>query len=127
VRKSLQSFALGVISDANASFLPECAGKGRRVSELTALPSFKAPVRATLRSPLALQVERQIAAKNRLMADGLVDLKTAQLALGNPCYSTLRRWIKSGILPVVRFSKRGHYKVRQSVLDELRSKGGLCG
>jgi hypothetical protein len=92
------------------------------VPEVNALPSVKAPVRATLRNPLSIQVERQLASKNRLFADPLVDLKTAQLALGGVCYSTLRRWIKVGILPVVRFSRRGHYKVRQSVLDALLSQ-----
>lgn len=93
------------------------------MSELNALPSVKAPVRATLRNPLSMQVERQLAAKNRLFLDPLVDLKTAQVVLGNVCYSTLRRWIKLGILPVVRFSRRGHFKVRQSTLDALLAKG----
>jgi predicted site-specific integrase-resolvase len=70
-----------------------------------------------------MQVERQLAAKNRLFGDPLVDLKTAQLVLGGVCYSTLRRWIKLGILPTVRFGRRGHYRVRQSVLDSLLAKG----
>lgn len=90
--------------------------------ELTALPSVKAPVRVALRTPLSRQVEQQLASKNRLFGDPLVDLKTAQIVLGGVCYSTLRRWIKQGILPVIRFSPKGHYHVRQSALDALLRK-----
>ncbi len=91
--------------------------------EIVQLPA-RAPVRATpLRTPLSRRVEQSLAAQDRLFSDPLVSLRTAQLALGNPCYSTLQRWIKLGILPVVRFSKKGHYKVRQSTLDALLTKG----
>ncbi|MGA7137934.1 MAG: helix-turn-helix domain-containing protein [Terriglobales bacterium] len=97
------------------------------MSELIALPSVKAPVKVNLRTPLSRAVEAQLESKRRLYVDPLVSLKEAQVAFGGVCYSTLRRWIREGILPVVRVSKRSHIKVRTSAIQELLDRGERNG
>jgi hypothetical protein len=86
------------------------------VAELT-LPSVKAPVKATIRNPLARHVENSLASQARMFSDPWVDSKTAQLVLGGVSYSTLRRWIALGLLSATRFSKNGHYHFRVSALE----------
>lgn len=87
------------------------------MSELARIPVLKAPLHAQ-RGPLARQIERNLEQRAALFADPLLSLKDAKAVLG-VCEATLRRFIKRGILPVVRFSPRGHLKVRQSALQAL--------
>jgi Helix-turn-helix domain len=91
------------------------------VPELARLPVLKAPLHAQ-RGPMARAIERNIEQKAALLSDPLLDLKDAKAVFG-VCESTLRRWIKLKILPVVRFSPRGHLKVRTSALQALLAKG----
>jgi hypothetical protein len=92
------------------------------VPELAPIPRLKAPSHSFHRGPLARVIERNLRQRDELFADPLIDLRTARLIFG-VCESTLRRWIKTGTLAVVRFSPRGRIKVRQSVLQAMLAKG----
>jgi excisionase family DNA binding protein len=62
---------------------------------------------------LLLQHEHVRAEKAALVVDPLMKLSQVVELLGNPSYTTLRSWIKSGSLKVWR-AGRGHYKIRLS-------------
>ena len=91
--------------------------------ELNSLPSVKTPVRSVQRGPLAQQIERNLQQRAALLADPLLDLRTVRFALGDVSYSHVRKLIQNGTLKTFRIGKRGHYKVRQSVLQALLAKG----
>jgi hypothetical protein len=97
--------------------------KGKDVSNLGQLPVVKAPVRSLQHGPLAQQIERNLQQRAALFSDPLIDLRTVRLVLGDVSYSHLRKLIKNGTLKTFRIGKRGHYKVRQSVLEALLAKG----
>jgi Helix-turn-helix domain len=94
----------------------------RAVPELAQIPRLKAPSHSFQRGPLARVIERNLQQRDELFSDPLIDLRTARLIFG-VCESTIRRWIKLKILPVVRFSPRGRLKIRTSVLQALLAKG----
>lgn len=93
--------------------------------------SFYPPVRRAVRpvahGTLAAQIERNLAQRSALFSDPLLDLRTVAAALGNLSYSTIRKLIASGELKTFRIGKRGHYKVRQSVLCALLAEGDAQG
>lgn len=80
----------------------------------------------TVRSPLSRAIERNLEQRNLLLSDPLLDLKDVKQVFG-VCESTLRRWIRMGVLPVIRFSPRGHLKCRQSVVQKLLAEGMEVG
>jgi hypothetical protein len=71
------------------------------------------------RGLLAQQVTRALALQNELLADPLVDLRTASICLGNCSYASLCRYINAGRLKVFRIGKRGKRKIRLSSLKAL--------
>jgi Helix-turn-helix domain len=83
----------------------------------------KNPVRPR-RSPLLLQNQRAQQHREAMSIDPLLSLAEAQLLLGNPCHSTLLRWIKNGVLRAMRPHKTAHYKIRLSEIERFRSEGG---
>lgn len=91
------------------------------MSELARIPVLKASLRSQ-RSPLARAVERGLENRAALVADPLLPLKDAKAVLG-VCEATLRRYVKLGVLPVQRYTPRGHLRVRMSALQALL-KGG---
>jgi excisionase family DNA binding protein len=76
----------------------------------------KSKVLPGARSLLAQQVTRTLALQNELLADPLVDLRTAALALGGVSYVTISRLIRTGRIPAFRIGKHGKRKVRMSAL-----------
>jgi excisionase family DNA binding protein len=85
------------------------------VPELDSLPNVKTPIRTRV-TPLMLQTQKQLELKQAMLGDPLMPLSEAAPMLGNPSYSTLRKWIRNGSLHVWR-AGRGHYKVK---LSEVR-------
>lgn len=75
------------------------------------------------RSLLGQQVQRALQLQNELLADPLIDLRTAALSLGGASYATLNRYIDQGRLKVFRIGKRGKRKVRLSSLRALLAAG----
>jgi len=84
---------------------------------LSRLPPVKTPVSPGRFNPLAAQIKRTLELRNQLCGDPLLGLSEVAQATGEPCYATIRRWIKMGMLHTVRFGPRGHHRVR---LSELR-------
>ena len=89
--------------------------------EMSRLPPVKMPVRQRL-TPLVLQSVRQRELKQALLTDPLLPLSEAVPMLGNPSYSTLRKWIKTESLHVWRAGK-GHFKVRLSEVRRFVAAG----
>jgi hypothetical protein len=94
---------------------------GAVVHELTRLPT-KTPVYRRS-SPLVQANQKAQEVRQALIVDPLLPLSAAIPLLGNPCYSTLRAWIKSGSLRVWRPSSRGHFKVRLSEVVRFVAAG----
>jgi hypothetical protein len=84
---------------------------------LNHLPPVKTPVRPGRCNPLAVQIKKTFDLKNELYGDPFLSLSEVAQATGEPCYATIRRWIKTGLIRTVRFGPRGHHRVR---LSELR-------
>jgi hypothetical protein len=76
-----------------------------------------------LETPVRRVVESALKARSAILGDPLLDLRTVRAALGNCSYSYLRKLILDGTLPTFRIGKRGHHKVRQSVLESLLRTG----
>lgn len=68
------------------------------------------------------QIERQLTQRAQLFGDPLLPLRDVAVALGNISYSTIRALIKDGELPTVRIGRRGHHKVRLSVVQALLAR-----
>jgi hypothetical protein len=67
--------------------------------------------------------EKAQAQRQALTCDPLISLSEAIPMLGNPSYSALRVWIKTGALRVWRAGKHGHFKVRLSEIARFREAG----
>jgi hypothetical protein len=89
------------------------------VFESAFIPALRSRVN---RNPLARQIEHTAERRAQLFADPLLSLKDAKAVL-RVSEATVRRWIKLGILPVVRYHPRGHLKIRQSALQAMLAKG----
>lgn len=74
-------------------------------------------------SLLGQQVQRTLDLQRQLLADPLVDIRTAAAALGNISYPTINRFIRGGRLKVFRVGKLGRRKVRLSSLRALLAEG----
>jgi hypothetical protein len=83
----------------------------------------KSQVKPGARSLLAQQVTRALALQNELLADPLLDLRTAALAIGGCSYATLNRYVRMGRLKVFRVGKHGKRKIRLSSLRALLAEG----
>jgi excisionase family DNA binding protein len=86
---------------------------------------YRIPVKTavrTRRSPLLLQNQRVQEHREAMTIDPLLSLAEAQTLLGNPCHSTLLRWIRSGTLRAMRPHKTGHYKIKMSEVERFRSQ-----
>jgi pSer/pThr/pTyr-binding forkhead associated (FHA) protein len=77
----------------------------------------KSPVRQRL-TPLVLQTQKVYEERNAIAVDPLLKLSEAVSLLGNPSYTTLRSWIKSGSLHCFRVG-RGHHRVRLSEIKQF--------
>jgi hypothetical protein len=64
----------------------------------------KSPVRQQL-TPLVLQTQKVYEERNAIAVDPLLKLSEAVSLLGNPSYTTLRSWIKSGSLHCFRVDR----------------------
>lgn len=83
------------------------------------------PVRTPVRQrvmPMLLQTLKAQEQKQALVVDPLMKLSAAVPMLGNPSYSLLRSWIRSGALRVWR-AGHGHYRVRLSEIERFRAAG----
>jgi hypothetical protein len=88
-------------------------------------PSRFVPVKTAVhlrRTPLLIQNQKVQDQKAALVVDPLMLLSEAVPMLGNPSYSTLRSWIKSGVLRVWR-AGRDHFRVRLSEIERFRAAG----
>jgi hypothetical protein len=72
---------------------------------------------------LRAQVAAQVAVKLELTADPLLSLPEFAAATGNPSYSRIRTWIRTGLLHTWRASPRSHHQVRLSELRRFLSAG----
>jgi len=93
------------------------------VPELERLPTVKTPSHRRQFNPLAAQITKQLELKKEIYSDPLMPISEVSAALGNPSYSALRGWIKSGALKTVRFSAHGHHRVRLSELRRFLTEG----
>jgi hypothetical protein len=91
------------------------------MSNLNQIPPVKTPVRT--RSSLLQQSQRMREQREAMVIDPLLSLAQAQAMLGNPCYSTLRRWVSTGLLHAWRAHPTGHHKIRLSEIERFRSQG----
>jgi excisionase family DNA binding protein len=69
-------------------------------------------------SPLALQFAKSRAQRDAILVDPVLRLREAAEMLGNPSYPTLKRWIDSGALRVLRVG-RGQYRTRLSFVTQF--------
>src|SRR5258708_7165615 len=69
-------------------------------------------------SPLALQFEKARQQRDAIAVDPVLKLSQAAELLGNPSYPTLKRWIDSGALRVLRVG-RGQYRTRLSFVTQF--------
>ena len=65
--------------------------------------------------------------KDALMTDPLLKLSEAVSMLGDPSYTVLRGWIKSGELRVWRAAGKGNYRVRLSEVERFIQSGFVEG
>jgi predicted site-specific integrase-resolvase len=57
--------------------------------------------------------------RNLMLSDPLLPLRDAMTLMGNPSYTSVRSWIKTGKLNVWRVGTTGHYKVRMSEVERF--------
>lgn len=81
------------------------------------------PLRQTFRGPLARQIEHQLSQRAALFSDPLLDLATVRVALGGISPSKLNQLIRDGELRTIRIGRRGHRKIRTSVLKAFLATG----
>jgi hypothetical protein len=87
----------------------------------TILP-VKTPVGQRV-TPTTAQSVRAAQEKQALVIDPLMPLREAVGMLGNPSYSLLQRWIRTGALRVWRLpGGRGQYRIRLSEVQRFRSE-----
>jgi len=74
-------------------------------------------------TPFAWLMRKQ--QKHALMTpDRLYTIKQARALLGNPCATTVRRWLKVGILHGTRIGPRGYFRIPQSEIERVRATQG---
>jgi excisionase family DNA binding protein len=86
---------------------------------LNRIPPVKTSV-SQRTAPLLAQTQKVREDKRALTIDPLMRLAEAMPMLGNPSYTTVRGWIKTGALRVWR-AGRGHFRVRLSEVQRFLS------
>jgi hypothetical protein len=98
---------------------------------MASIPPVKTPVGQRV-TPTTAQSVRAAQEKQALVVDPLMPLREAVPMLGNPSYSLLQKWIRTGVLRVWRLpgdrsqkangAGRGQYRVRLSEVQRFRSE-----
>jgi excisionase family DNA binding protein len=78
------------------------------------------------KSLLVAQFEKARAVRAAIAVDPVMKLSEAAELLGRPCYGTMKRWIDSGALRVIRVGPRGHYRTRLSAVTEFLKQQELA-
>jgi hypothetical protein len=90
----------------------------RPMNNLNRIPPVKTSV-SQRTTPLLAQHQRVRDEKEALTIDPLMRLAEAMPMLGNPSYTTMRGWIKTGALRVWRAGASGHFRIRLSEVQRF--------